>query len=147
MGIEQNKISVRDFLVDEQDLIYSFPLSRFTAMVRDPEAHPYPQFAGRRVRGTEVFVELDGKHPVGITRMVYFTLVFNEDGVLNKELHMRQQIARYNLHINAAVPAEDENVLDAEDRFLSSGGQWKPTPALETRLRDAALGKLKCHRV
>jgi hypothetical protein len=147
MIMDDRSISVRDFLVDDQDRIYRFPLSKFTAMMRDPEAHPYPQFAGKRVRGTEVFIELDGKHPVGITRMVYFTLFFNENGVLNKELHMRQQMARYNLHINAATPAEDAAVLDAKNRFLSSGGQWKPTPVLENRLCEAALGKLKCHRV
>lgn len=115
-------------------------------MVRDPETHPYPQFAGKRMRGAEVFVELDGSRPAGITRMVYFTLLFDEKGILNKELHMRQQMARYNLHINATIPAEDAGVLDAKDRFLSSGGQWKPTPVLEARLRDAALGKVKCHR-
>ncbi len=116
-------------------------------MVRDPEIHPYPQFAGKRMRGAEVFVELDGSRPMGISRIVYFTLLFNAKGILNKELHMRQQMARYNLSINATVPAEDARVLDAKDRFLSSSGQWKPTPDLEARLRDTALGKMKCHRV
>ncbi|MGD0238270.1 MAG: hypothetical protein ABSC55_27520 [Syntrophorhabdales bacterium] len=147
MLVDDRSISVRDFLLDEQDRIYRFPLSRFSAMVRDPKTHPYPQFAGKRMRGAEVFVDLDGSRPVGITRMAYFTLLFNENGILNKELHMRQQMARYNLHINAPIPAEDAGVLDAEHRFLSSGGQWKPTPDLEARLRDAALGKVKCHRV
>ena len=116
-------------------------------MVRDPKTHPYPQLAGKRMRGAEVFVELDGSRPVGITRIVYFTLVFNENGILNKELHMRQQMARYNLQINAPVPAEEAGVLEATDRFLSSGGQWKPAPDLEARLCDAALGKLRCPRV
>ena len=116
-------------------------------MVRDPKRHPYPQLAGKRMRGAEMFVELDGSRPVGITRIVYFTLLFDENGILNKELHMRQQMARYNLHINAPIPAEEAGVLEATDRFLSSGGQWKPTPELEAHLRDAALGKLKCHRV
>jgi hypothetical protein len=147
MVVEDRSISVRDFLVDDQDRIYRFPLSRFSAMVRDPKTHPYPQFAGKRMRGAEVFVELDGSRPAGITRMVYFTLLFDENGILNKELHMRQQMARYSLHIDATIPAEDAGVLDAKDRFVSSGGQWKPTPVLQTRLRDAALGKVKCHRV
>ena len=147
MVMDGRSVSVRDFLVDEQDRIYRFPLSRFSAMVRDPERHSYPQLAGKRMRGAEVFVELDGSRPVGITRIVYFTLLFNENGILNKELHMRQQMARYNLHINAPLPAEDAGVVDAKDRFLSSTGQWKPTPDLEARLRDVALGKLRCHRL
>jgi hypothetical protein len=99
-------------------LLYRFPPRRFAAVVRDPEANPYPQFAGKRVRGTEVFVELVGSHPVRIIRMIYYVLTFNESGVLNKELHMRQEMARYNLHINATIPAENASVLDAKDRFL-----------------------------
>jgi len=143
----QRKISVRNFLLDDRDRIYSLPLSKSTAMMRDPEAHPYPQFAGKRVRGTEVFVASTGGVPVGITRMIHFILTFDEHGVLNKELHMQQEMAKYNLYLNGAIPAEDPNVLDAKNRFLTSGGQWKPTPALEERLCDTALGKLKCQRL
>ncbi|MGD0238547.1 MAG: hypothetical protein ABSC55_28920 [Syntrophorhabdales bacterium] len=145
--MNQGKISVRNFLLDDQDRIYRLPLSKSVAMMRDPEANPCPQFAGKRVRGTETFVELSGGYPVRITRMIYYVLTFDEHGVLNKELHMRQEMAKYNLYLNEPSPAEDASVLDAKDRFLTSGGQWRPTPALEERLRDAALGRLKSHRV
>jgi hypothetical protein len=141
--------SVRNFLLDDQDRIYRLPLVKSVAMLRDPEANPYPQFAGKRVRGTQVFVELAGGHPARITRIVYFVLTFDANGMLNKELHTRQEMARYSLHGNAVRPTEteDASVLDAGDHFLASGGQWKPTALLEARIRDAALGKLKCHRV
>jgi hypothetical protein len=139
--------SVRNFLLDDQDRIYRLPLVKSVAMLRDPEANPYPQFAGKRVRGTQVFVELAGGHPARITRIVYFVLTFDANGMLNKELHMRQEMARYSLHVNAASPNDDTRVLNAKDHFLASGGQWKPTALLEARIRDAALGKLKCHRV
>jgi hypothetical protein len=145
--MNQGKISVRNFLLDDQGRICRLPLAKSVAMMRDPEANTYPQFAGKRVRGTQVFVEMAGSRPVSITRTIYFMLTFDEHGVLNKELHMQQEMARYNLYINATIPAEDPSLLDAKDRFLTSGGQWKPTPALEERLCDAALGKLKCHRV
>ena len=147
MAMDDRRISVRDFLINKQDRIYRFPLSSFTAMVRDQKAHPYPQFAGTRVRCTEVFVELAGSRPVRITRMIHFVLSFNEDGILDKEVHMRQGMARYNLALNATIPYENTHVVDAKDRFLTSSGQWKPTPVLEERLCEAALGKLKCHRV
>ena len=149
--MNQGKISVRNYLLDDQDHIYRLPLSKSVAMMRDPEAHPYPQFAGKRVRGTEVFVVMDDGRPVRVSRMIYYVLTFDEHGVLRKELHMRQEVARYNLYINATYPAEDVSedarVVDVKDRFLTSGGQWKPTAVLEDRLCDAALGKLKCHRV
>ena len=145
--MDPRSLSVRNFLLDDQDRIYRFPLSRSAAMVRDPEANPYPQFAGKRVRGTQVFVELAGNRPVRITRMIFFILTFDENGILDKELHMRQEMAKYNLYLNATSPAEDASVLDAKDRFLTSGGQWKPSVVLEDRLYDAALAKVKCHRI
>ena len=118
-------------------------------MLQDSEANPYAQLAGKRVRGTEVVVELAGGHPARIVRMVYFVLAFDENGVLNKELHERQEMARYGLYVNPIVSTEteDAHVLDAADHFLASGGQWKPTPVLEARIRDAALEKLKCRRL
>jgi hypothetical protein len=124
-------------------------MSRFVAMLEDPEANPYPQLAGKRVRWTEVVVELAEGHPARIARMVYFVLAFNEKGVLKKELHDRQAMARYSLSFAPISHAEtrDAKVLDAETRFLATGGQWKPTPVLEGRLCDAALGKLKCQRI
>ena len=79
--------------------------------------------------------------------MIFFILTFDENGILNKELHMQQEMAKYNLYLNATSAAEDTTVLDAKDRFLTSGGQWKPTAVLEERLCDAALGKLKCHGI
>jgi hypothetical protein len=140
-------LSVRNFLFDDHDRIYRLPPSKSVAMLRDPEANPYPQFAGKRVRGTQVFVELAGRHPARITRIVYFVLTFDANGILNKGLHMRQEMARHSLHVNTVSPNDDTRVLNAKDHFLASGGQWKPTDVVEARIRDAALGKLKCHRV
>jgi hypothetical protein len=142
-------LSVRSFLFDDQNSIFRLPLSRSVAMLQDPEANPYAQFAGKRIRGAEVIVELTGRHPAGIVRIVYFILAFDENGVLKKELHEQQAMARYSLYVNAASSAdtEDVKVLDAADRFLVSGGQWKPTPVFEARIRDTALGKLKCPRL
>ena len=149
--INTGRLSVRNFVLDEKDHIYRLALSKASAMLRDPEAHLYPQFAGKRVRATQVFVELEDGRPARITRMIHFVLTFDEHGVLKKELHMRQEMARYNLYIKVTHPAEgeseDERVVDVKDRFLTSGGQWKPTAVLEDRLRDAALGKVKCQRV
>ena len=145
----RRSLSVRSFLLDDQDCIFRLPLSRSVAMLQDPEVNLYAQFAGKRVRGTEVIVELVGRLPSRIVRMVYFILAFDENGVLKKELHEQQAMARYSLHVNVigSTEREDAKVLDAADRFLASGGQWKPTPVLEARIRDAALGKLKCPRL
>ena len=65
-------------------------------MLQDPEVNLYAQFAGKRVRGTEVIVELVGRLPSRIVRMVHFVLAFDENGALKKELHEQQAIWLFN---------------------------------------------------
>ena len=141
--------SYRSFLLDDQDRIYRLPLSRFVAMLDNPDANAYPQLASRRVRCADVIVQLAERRPARIVRIVYPVLAFDENGVLKKELYQRQAVAQASLYFNPVSTNEtgDANVLDGETRFVASGGQWKPAPALEARLYDAVLGKLKCPRI
>ncbi len=60
---------------------------------------------------------------------------------------MRPYAVPRDLYLKATDPAENASMPDVKDRFLTNGGQWRPTAVLEELLRDAALGKLKCHRV
>ncbi len=76
-----------------------------------------------------------------------FILTFGAKCMLKKELHMQQEMAKYNLYLNEAIPADDPNVLDGKNHFFIHGGQWKPTTVVEQQLFDAALGKLKCQRL
>jgi hypothetical protein len=70
-------------------------------------------------------------------------LAFNERGVLDADALMRQAAAAFDtLHPQAR--SKGSTVLDAQSRFVVSGGRWKPTPALEAEIRAAALGKQKC---
>jgi len=112
-------------------------------MLSDPSAHPIPQFAARRVRGAEAVIEQTHRRPVKVIRLVFFMLAFNERGVLDADALMRQAAAAFDtLHPQAR--SKGSTVLDAQSRFVVSGGRWKPTPALEAEIRAAALGKQKC---
>jgi len=130
-------------MIDQANHLYRLLGSRFAAMLSDPSAHPIPQFAARRVRGAEVVVEQAHRRPVKVIRLVFFMLTFNERGVLDADALMRQAAAA----LDTVLPQTRSNgstVLDAQSRFVVSGGRWKPTPALEAELRAAALGKQKC---
>ena len=112
-------------------------------MLSDPSAHPIPQFAARRVRGAEAVVEQAHRRPVEVIRMVFFMLTFNERGVLDTDALMRQAAAALDT-VQLQTRSNGSTVLDAQSRFVVSGGRWKPTPALEAEIRAAALGKQKC---
>ena len=136
-------LSTRIFMIDQANHLSRLSGSRFAAMLSESSAHPIPQFAARRVRGAEAVVEQAHRRPVKVIRMVYFMLSFNERGVLDADALMRQAAAA----LDTVLPQTRSNgstVLDAQSRFVVSGGRWKPTPALEAELRAAALGKQKC---
>ena len=50
-------------MLDQVDRLYRLPNTKFDLMVRDPENHPWPQFAGTRMRMTDVLVEMQIAEP------------------------------------------------------------------------------------
>jgi hypothetical protein len=98
--------TIRNFLLDDQERISLFPLSRSAAMLRHPEANRCPQIVGKLVRCTRVFVELVGHHPARDPRMIYFVLTFDANGILKKN-YMGHEIARYNTHVYRQVPLRE----------------------------------------
>ena len=112
-------------------------------MLSDPSAHPIPQFAAQRVRGAEAVVEQANRRPVRVIRMVFFMLTFNERGVLDADALMRQAAAAFDT-LHAQTRSKGSTVLEAQSRFVVSGGRWKPTPAHQALFHKAALGKKKC---
>ena len=112
-------------------------------MLSDPSAHRMPQFAAQRVRGAEAVVEQSLRRPVKVIRMVFFMLSFNEKGVLDTDALMRQAAAALDT-VHSQTRSNRSTIVDAQSRFVVSGGRWKPTSALQAEIRAAALGKQKC---
>ena len=129
-------------MIDRKNHLSRLSGSRFAAMLSNPSAHPIPQFAARRVRGTEAVVEQAHRRPVKVIRMVFFMLTCNERGILDADALMWHAAAA----LDTVLPQMRSNVstvLRAQSRFVVSGGRWKPTPALEAEIRASALGKQK----
>jgi len=127
------------------DTIYRIAGTKFTAMMNDPENHPLLRFADQRVPMAEAIVELHNRVPCGIYRLIFEMLRFDDHGMLDIKTLMRQNFALFEAFTNQTVISS--NVVDAESRFVAQGCQWKPTPAVEHRIRQAALGKAECKRL
>ena len=137
--------SVRIFIVAPDDNLYRVAGTKFTAMINDPENHPLLRFAGQRIRMAEAIVELDNRAPRGIYRLSFGMLRFDDYGMLDIKALMRQNFALFEAFVDQ--PAISNTVVDAESRFVAQGGKWQPTPAVEHRIRQAALGKVECKRL
>lgn len=138
--------SVRRFIVGSDDILYRLAGTKFAGMLDDPESHRLPSFASQRVRMVEAIVELRDRVPCGIVRLVYEMLQFDAQGKLDRNAFERQNAALVNLLVGEPS-ANDTVVVNASSRFIAQGGQWRPSPSLARRVRQAALGEIKCERL
>ena len=137
------------YLLMADDRLGRLAGEKFLRMLRDPQAHRLPQFAGQRVRMASVVVELAHRAPVRIVRRTFAILGFDQEGRLDLERFGQQQAA---LAEAAMAPVfggaeRNETVVDAASRFVAQGGQWRPTAKLARAIDEAAMGRLPCRRL
>ena len=142
-------LSCRMFLLDQNDRLYRLTNTKFGQMLRDPESHCFPFFAGQRVRMAEAIVELAGREPIRVIRITFNILTFDREGRFDPSTFERQQFARAELAMAPSIGAVNHNstIVDAASRFLSEGGRWTPSRALARTIDDAVLGRIKCPRL
>ena len=119
-------------------------------MLDDPENHRLLRFAGQRVRLVDAIVELRDRVPCAVVRLVYELLVFDTQGRFDIRTFERHNGALVDLLMNRVMgqaTTSDSEVVDASSRFIAQGGRWQPSPALARRIRQAALGEIKCERL
>lgn len=140
--------SSRIFVVDAEDRIYRLAGTRFSAMLRRPEAAPLRRFARQRIRCAEAIVAMNQRNPVAIARLVFFTLGFDEKGVLDSARHRGQMRALAERALALPSPARPgPAIVDARARFVAAGAKWRPAHKLVRMICDAALEKTACPRL
>lgn len=139
--------SVRIFIVGSDDTLYRLAGTKFTGMLDEPERYRLPSFASQRVRMVEAIVELRDRVPCGIIRLVYEMLQFDAQGKLDRKAFERQNAALVDILLVGEPSTNDAVVVNAGSRFIAQGGQWRPSPSLARRVRQAALGEVKCQQL
>ena len=141
--------SCRIFLLDERDGLYRLANTRFAKMLRDPQAHPFPLFAGQRVRMAGASVQLVDRKPIRLVRLTFGFLRFDKEGRFDSNAFQQQQFARFESTFAPAISADKRNstIVDASSRFVAQGGQWTPSRTLARAIDDAAMGRIRCPRV
>ncbi len=132
------------------DTLYRLASTKFAAMLDDPESHRLRRFAGQRLRLVDAIVELRDRVPCEVVRLVYEMLVFDAQGRFDRRTFEQQNAALVHLlmgRVAGGPRTSDGEVIDASSRFIAQGGRWQPSPALARRIRQAALGEIKCERL
>lgn len=142
-------LSCRLFLLDQDNGLYRLPNTTFDQMLRDPTSRCWPEFAGTRMRMTNVVVELLDRRPIRVVWITFGVVRFDSHGYFDQGAFDRQQRACAEL---ALAPLGTEvrptaAVIDAADRFVAQGGRWTPSRTLARRIDEAALGRVTCPRL
>ena len=133
-------VGLRIFLVDDDDSIKRFPLTRFEKLIwRDPDVNLL-QYAGKRVRYAEVAIEFENRKPVEILRMEYFIMHFDSKGRIEGTVEDDTRSIGVNL-IPPIYFEKDPVVIDAQHHFAKKRFdhqfKWKPAPETEMAILKA----------
>ena len=136
-------ISLRIFVVDDDNSIRRIPLTRYERLFRHDPEERFPEYAGKRVRYAEVAVELVQRKPVEILRMLYFIMPFDSEGRIDASEHQNET----RLAIELLPPfsaGQSGQVIDARHRFAKkrydSKYRWTPSPEIEAAIIKAIFG-------
>lgn len=142
-------LSSRRFLIAQDGSLYRLANTLFDRMLRDPDAHVLPVFAGQRVRMADLVVELDSRAPVRVLRRTFAMLSFDDKGRIDSGRFVKQQWALAESALDPAFDVSDreQTVLDAAARFIAQGGTWHPSAAMASAVDAAALGRIACRRL
>jgi hypothetical protein len=137
-------VSLRVFLVLDDDSLQRLPLSRFERLFRGHPKERLPQFSGKRVRYALVAADLINRKPVEILMIQYGYLTFDSEGRIDAA--EREEKMRLSVDMVPPVATEREslNVVDAEHRFAKkrydSEHKWTPSPEIEAAIVEAIFG-------
>lgn len=143
-------LSCRLILLDSSDTLHRLPLSIMSELTAYPPRIALPLFAGKRVRGAEILVELVGRKPSRAIRASFFNVPFDQRGALDRTARMKYLAALLDEPSMGGRSPSQVVVIDATSRFIAAGGRWNPSRRLEFEVVEAALGnrriRLLSHR-
>jgi hypothetical protein len=141
------RLALRYFILDREGALYRLPSATLDRMLQVRSRLRLPRFAGQRLRGAEVTVEMLNGRPVRVVRSVFTILTFRSDGTLLPPQQDRHARARVELALTLAARARRAGITEASTRFVVRVGKWKPSGALVRRMEQIALGRQKCPRI
>ncbi len=139
-------IGFREYLVVDDDSLMRLTNRSFERMLHSPEKYRFSQFGGQRIRSASVIIEFKDRKPVQVLRTTFDILTFDQHGALDYQQFLAHQAARMeDLVLDMNVEGNDaaKGLIDAKRRFISQGGKWTPSRAMEKKIGEAALNRVK----
>ena len=139
-------ISLRIFIVDDDDTLQRLPLARYDRLLGRNSKECMPQYAGKRVRYALVVVNLWNREPVEILRFEYSFLSFDAVGRVDPAESEKEARLALEMLPSISFPFDKptDNVIEARHLFskkrFENEYKWTPTPEIEAAIVEAVFG-------
>ena len=135
-------VSVRVFLVDDNDSLQRIPLTRLDRLLHFDRRESLQQYAGKRVRCAMVFSLVAGRRVLSIRNIDYFWLSFDDKGRIDKKEW--EKGIRLGMELLPSIAEYPKQVINAQHRFAMRRYEhefkWKPSREVEQSIVAAILG-------
>ena len=137
-------IGLRIFIVNDDDTVNRFPLTRYERLLEGDPKERLLQYAGQKIRFAEVAVEYFQREPIRIIRFVPFVLHFDSAGSIDiAEMERERRLA---MEAHPFFPEEETigTVIDARRHFAKKRYdhqyRWKLTDEIVIAIATAIFG-------
>jgi transposase len=139
-------LSIRIFIVEDDDTIKRLPLSRYERLLRRDPNERLSRYADQRVRYALIVVDLVNRKPIDVVRDEYAYLDFDKQGRLKEPEFGKEEISALDMLDFSSLEQQDKRVIDARHRFAKKRyfdkHRWDPTDEIITAIAEAIFGKL-----
>jgi transposase len=139
-------LSIRIFIVEEDDKIKRLPLARYERLLRRDPDERLSRYAGKRIRYALIVVDLVNRKPIEVVRDEYAYLDFDREGRLKEPEFENEEISAFDMLDFSSSEQQDSRVIDAQHKFAKKRyfdkHRWDPTDEIITAIAEAIFGKL-----
>jgi transposase len=140
-------LSIRVFIVENDDTIKRLPLARYERLLRRDPDERLSRYAGQRVRYALIVVNLVNRKPIAVVKDEYAYLDFDKEGRFKEPVYEEVESSPLDmLDILSFEQKKDRRVIDARHKFARKRyfdkNRWEPTDEIATAIAEAIFGKL-----
>ena len=139
--------SLRIYIINGDDHLHRLPVAKYERLLDQDSKERLLQYAGKRVRFTSVFIEMENRKSVEILRIQYAYLKFDSEGRLDASKMENEARLVINRLADFESFCETDKVIDAQHKFvkkqLEDQYRWVPSQELETSIVKAVFSEGK----
>jgi len=139
-------LSIRGFIVEDDDTIKRLPLARYERLLNQDPDERLSKYAGQRVRYALIVVNLVNRKPIEVVKDEYAYLDFDKEGRLKEPELKNEEISAFDMLDFSFLEQQDKRVIDARHKFAKKRYfdkyRWEPTDEIVAAIAEAIFGKL-----